>query len=110
MLPVILNINFIKRESKISYPQDSNWGPLIGNPQLQALIGNILIDSTPDWEPTVYLITGGVLESWIYPSINSWDNPGDTSLSWNCASVLKSHIITQSSISLQQNKNQPPLA
>ena len=46
MLPVILNINFIKRESKISYPQDSNWGPLIGNPQLQALIGNILINST----------------------------------------------------------------
>ena len=63
MPPLILNINFIKRESKISYPQDSDWGPLIGNPQLQALTGNILIDSTPNWEPTVYLIIGGVLES-----------------------------------------------
>ena len=63
MPPLILNTNFIKRQSKISYPQDSDWGPLIGNPQLQALIGNILIDSTPNWEPTVYLIIGGVLES-----------------------------------------------
>ena len=33
MTPLILNTNFIKRESKIGYPQVSNWNP-------------------PDWEPT----------------------------------------------------------
>ena len=35
------------------------------------------------------LITNG--ESLIYPSIKSWNNPGDTSLPGNCASVQIPH-------------------
>ena len=27
----------------------------------------------------------------VYPSIKSWNNPGNISLSWSCASVLKCH-------------------
>ena len=50
-----------------------------------------------DWEPTV--ITATLCSSanlqepsgFIYPSTKSWNNPGNISLPWSCASVLKSH-------------------
>ena len=47
-----------------------------------------------DWEPNVITTTlylTAIVESLKYPSIKSWNNPGDISLSWNCASVLKCH-------------------
>ena len=34
---------------------------------------------------------GGSLKKFIYPSIKPWNNPGDISPTWKCASVLKSY-------------------
>ena len=77
MTPLILNTNFIKRESKIGYQQVSNWNP-------------------PDWEPTYshnhYNMFNLQYDSiFIYPSSKSWNNPGESSLPLNCASALKIH-------------------
>ena len=80
MQPLILNTDFLKRESRIGCPLVSNQGP-------------------SDHKPTVITITPcstynskqRVLNFHIYPSIRSWNNPGNISFALNCVSALKSH-------------------
>ena len=69
MPPLILNTNFIKRESKFA------------THRIHSLTHN---------HSTIQPLMRRVL-SFTYPSIKSLTNPGDISLPWNCASVIKSH-------------------
>ena len=76
---LIMNTNFIKRESIIGYQKGS-------------------IREHLDWEPAVITTTlcsttngESLMDLYTHPSIKSWNNPGDISLTWKFANVLKPH-------------------
>ena len=76
MPSLILNIHFIKWESKIAHPLDSVWDDF-------------------DWEPpviTTTLCSTANVKSLTYISIKSCNYPRDISLPWNCASVFNSRV------------------
>ena len=53
----------------------------------------IVMNGNPQSYPLQYvqLLMGTVLRFYIHTPIKSWNNPGDISLPWNCASALKSN-------------------
>ena len=94
LCPLILNTNLIKCESKIAYPQDSTWDHL-------------------DWQITVITTTlclTANVESFIYPFINLGITLKTFHLPETVQVFSNPTPITQSSINLQYNKNQPSLA
>ena len=67
-------MSFFDFEHKLNKTEIENWLPIGFNLALKTITLCIPIH-----------------RGFIYPSTKSWNDPGDISLPWNCASVIKSH-------------------